>query len=284
MSAIRSLGRPLRRSSSIVDRTMTRRETARTMTQDPIIIFSMGKTGTSALTHAIVSATDRPVLKAHALSADGIARRLEKAQRLSVNRRPRHLWQCEQIAQSLCSPKRWRLLSAVRDPIAMATSDHFYGLSRQVATGQPVWMAGDLDDHARAIEDNLRTNFIERDWFREELLSETGINVYETPFPTEVGVTTLRNANFCALILRAENITDVGAHAVADHFELAHPLNITRQNRTASSVDSPYDDFRQHGELDPRVVQEVYQTPMARHFYSGEELSAFTSRWTGGRT
>lgn len=282
MSGIRSLGRPLRRSSSRVDRSMTHRATARTMAQDPIIIFSMGKTGTSALTHAIVSATDRPIVKTHALSTDGITRRLEKAQRLGINRRPRHLWKSEQISRSLTSPRPWRLLSAVRDPIAIATSDHFYGLSRQIETGQPVWMTGNLQEHAEAIERNLRANFIDRDWFRDELLSATGINVYESPFPTDIGATTLRNANYCALILRAENIADVGSVAVANHFYIPYPLTITHRNRTASSAHSPYDDFLERGRLSPNIVRDVYQTPMARHFYSSEELVAFTQRWTEG--
>ena len=143
-------------------------------------------------------------------------------------------------------------------------------------------MTGDLQEHAREIELNLRANFIERDWFRDELLSATGINVYESPFPTDVGATTLRNANYFALILRTENIADVAGVAVANHFDIPSPLSITHQNRTASSANSPYNDFLERGRLSPNLVREVYQTPMARHFYSAEELVAFTQRWTEG--
>ena len=283
MTTMRSLGRPLRRSSSIVDRKMTHRETEKRMAKDPIIIFSMGRTGTTSLTDAIVSATDRPLLKAHALSADGIARRLAKSERLGINRRPRHLWQCEQIAQSLRSTHPRRILSGVRDPIAVATSDHFYGLARQRETNGSVWMTGDLGDHAQAVERNLRDNFIDRDWFRDELLPATGIDVYNTPFPAPVGRVTLHNANYCALILRAENLASIGAAAVADHFDLPELTSIPRQNRTFTSNKSPYRDFLARGRLNHDLIDEVYQTRLARHFYSPEELTAFTRRWKEGQ-
>ena len=259
---------------------MTYNETAKRMSQDPVVIFSMGKTGTTSLTQAIAATTSRPVVKAHALSKDGLGRRFATEARLNVQTRPRYLWQCEQIARSLKGDGRWTLLCGVRDPIAIAVSGHFYGLARQGATGQQPWMIGDVEDHAHAIAQTVEKN-IERDWFREELKPSTGIDVYSTGFPTNVGVQTLENGKFSALILRAEDLDAAGPDAVARHLGHDVPIPIARENTARSSTSSPYDRFCAEGQLPEDVVVAAYETEMARHFYSPTELETFRARWTG---
>ena len=91
MSALARPVQLLQRTSPGIDRAVTRLYTARVMTDNPIVIFSMGKTGTTSITGALGSATGRPVVKAHALSSSGIERRMAKAARLRIKARPRFL-------------------------------------------------------------------------------------------------------------------------------------------------------------------------------------------------
>ena len=291
LTHVRRVGRPLRRASASVDKLMTGRETRQTLKEDPVLIFSMGKTGTSSLYEAVGQATGRPVLKAHALSRDGIARRTEKELRLGVSSRPRFWWSCETIADALdeiatdAAPARpWDLLCGVRDPIALAVSDHFYGLRRQGQVGLDPWLSGDDAVHAAAIHENLRTNFIQRDWFRDELEATTGIDVYTTPFPA-TGFATYHHTPFRALVIRNEDLEHAGPNAIAEFLDLDMPLVIDHHNVGRSDVDaSPYHRFLSAGCLDPAVVDAVYDTCLARHFYSESERHALRTRWTqGGR-
>ncbi len=289
LTQVRRVGRPLRRASASVDKLMTGRETRQTLREDPVLIFSMGKTGTSSLYEALAQATGRPVLKAHALSRDGIARRTAKELRLGVSSRPRFWWSCETIADAFdeiatdAAPERpWDLLCGVRDPIALAVSDHFYGLRRQGQVGLDPWLCGDNASHAAAIHENLRTNFIRRDWFQEELQATTGIDVYATPFPT-IGFAEYNRTPFRALVIRNEDLEHAGPEAIAEFLGLDAPLMIEHHNVGRTDVDaSPYHRFLAAGRLDPAVVDAVYATRLARHFYSDFERETLRARWTQG--
>lgn len=281
MSALARPVQLLRRTSPGIDRAVTRLYTARVMTDNPIVIFSMGKTGTTSITGALGSATGRPVVKAHALSSSGIERRMAKAARLRIKARPRFLWACEQIAQSITAGGPWQLICGVRDPVALAVSDHFYGLSEQHKVGRTAWMAGAPADHAKAIVENLSENFINRDWFDDELKPITGIDVYDTPFPNGQGSTTRSNDRYSALILRAEDLSTAGPDAIANHLDLTEPLPIDRHNKTVDSSASPYAQFLAEGELPVEILDAVYATQMSRHFYTEEELDGFRARWAG---
>ena len=207
MSALRTVGRPLRRSSATVDRTMTHAETRAVLRRRPVVVLSMGKTGTTSLTTALEASGRRPVVKAHAVSRDGIARRRAKADRLGIVTRPRFLWSCETIAAVLRAGGEWDLISGVRDPVALAVSDHFYGLEGQGGVGREPWVAENDDGgHADAIVENLRTNFVQDDWFEQELHPISGIDVYGHPFPHDRGAVVLESGRFRALVLRAEDL------------------------------------------------------------------------------
>lgn len=283
VSPARAVARHLRRTNAAVDRATTRRETHALLRQDPVVVFSMGKTGTTALTAAIESASGRPVVKAHALSRAGIDRRMTKAARLAIVERPRFLWACEEIAEVLGRGGDWDLLCGVRDPVALAVSDHFYGLQRQREVGRDPWIDPfDHDGHLAAIADNLHDNFLTLDWFDTELRPLTGIDVYATPFPHHDGTATHEAGRFRALVLRAEDLPDRGPLAVQRFLGLDQPLAIDRRNEgTSSRPGSAYRRVLEGGGLPGDLLDEVYRTPMARHFYREDERRAFRARWSG---
>ena len=287
LTQVRKAGRPIRRGSSAVDRLMTDRETRRTLSENPIVIFSMGKTGTSSLFRALRLHSGRRILKAHALSSEGIARRAAKEANLGVLTRPRFWWRCETIADVLFEPSAgadrhvpWDLICGVRDPVALAVSDHFYNLQRQADAGVRPWLTGDNTVHARAIHDNLRRNFIDRDWFEDELNAVTGIDVYATPFPMS-GVSDYSSGDFRALVIRNEDLADVGPRAVSEFLDLREPLPIERVNVGRRSAEAdPYQRFLASGALDAEIIDEVYRNRLATHFYTTAERESLKRRWT----
>ena len=285
MPAIRAIGRPLRRVSSGIDRMMVHSATRERLRHRPIVVFSMGKSGTTSLTTALERESGRPVVKAHALSRTGIDTRLAKAARLGVVDRPRFLWSCEEIARALALGGRWDLLCGVRDPVALAVSDHFYGIQRQREVGRRPWIAeDDFDAHTEAITRNLEENFIQTDWFARELAPLTGIDVYATPFPHAEGVRSYANGRFRALVIRAEDLAESGPRTIASFLGLTTPLTIERHNEgDARNPTSAYHRFVEAAALPADIVDATYATPLAQHFYDDAERQRFRDRWAGVR-
>ena len=84
--------------------------------------------------------------------------------------------------------------------------------------------------------------------------------------------------------LRAEDLSDVGPRAIASFLGLAAPLGIDRRNEgAAGDPTSAYHRFVARGELPGDLVDAVYRTPLAQHFYTDEERARFRDRWTGAR-
>lgn len=246
------------------------------------MIFSLGKTGTTSVTRALEDASGRPVVKAHALSRAGLDLRYEKAERLAIESRPRFLWACEGIGDALRAGGQWDLLCGVRDPVAAAVSDHFYGIQLQREAAGATWIADDdMAGHSAAIENILSTLWCDTDWFDHELNEVTGIDVYRTPFDTDRGAQVYEHGRFRALVLRAEDLSAVGPTELAEFVGLDEPVRIERHNTgTSSDSDSPYRRFCAQPALDESLLDRVYNTRLARYFYSEQERAQFQARWS----
>lgn len=282
---LRRIGHPIRLRSARVDRWITRAEQRRELADGPIVILSLGKTGTTSLERALKLATGRRVAKGHVASRAGLDARIAKEARLGIVERPHFWWRNEAIATALRGPApsgRWDVLTGVRDPVALAVSDRFYGRKLRAEAGLGVEPAAN-DEHGAAIESTLTQLFLDDDWFRSEFEPATAIDVYAEPHP--IGAAAVRESDRCrALILRFEDLTTVAPAACQAFFELDEPLVVEHGNRGDSDRDgSDYSRFLASPVLDPAVVDAVYDTPFARHFYDDTERAAMRDRWIGVR-
>lgn len=284
-SPLRRIGHPIRVRSARVDRWITHAEQRRELAGDPIVILSLGKTGTTSLERALKLATGRRVAKGHVASREGLDARIAKEAALAIVPRPHFWWRNEAIATALrgAAPSgRWDVLTGVRDPVALAVSDRFYGRKLQVEAGLDV-DAADLDEHGAAIESTLTRLFLDDDWFRSEFEPATGIDVYAQPHP--IGAAAVRESDRCrALVLRFEDLATVAPAACQAFLGLDAPLLVEHGNRGDGDRDgSDYSRFLATPVLDPAVVEAVYDAPLARHFYDDAERAAMRDRWIGVR-
>ena len=124
----------------------------------------------------------------------------------------------------------------------------------------------------------------DRDWFDDELRAVTGIDVYSSPFPHHEGAGAYEHGRFRALVLRAEDLDDAGPRAIAAFLGLASPLAIERRNEgTAGDPTSAYRRFVDRPRLPDDLVESVYATRLARHFYRDDERDLLRQHWTGAR-
>lgn len=260
-SSWKAPARAARRSSPTIDRIASKATVLRQLRHDPVIIYSMGKAGTSTLTSSIAAATSRHVIKVHAVSPAGIEER-----RSTHGPRPRLLWTGEVLRHDFHRRRARTVVTCVRDPIARAISAYFY--SGRTDTS--------IDTVSYYVE-----KLSQRDWFDDEMLATTGLDVYAKTFDHDRGYEVYEHENLRVLLLRVEDIRRVGPTALREHLGLARPPLIVTQNVGEDQGQGDvYTAFKRTVALPQNLVSMVYATRLARHFYSPDELAALTERWT----
>lgn len=279
LSPLKAPARFLRRRSALVDRLATYVETGHQLvTSDPVLIFSIGKVGTTSVAASIETATGRPVIKAHGLSDEGLRIRLERESELTD--RPRGIWANQWLRRDLALRRRhrWQIISGVRDPVAIAASAYFYNRRMHLAAGQTVPVADDdVAGHARGVESIIEHFTHHEDWFRDEMQTVTGIDVFAEPFSTDDGHARYSLGRFSLLTLRQEDLRRVGPSALGEFLGLDGSCELPERNM---GVEDPvYARFRTERQLDRSVVEASYATRFAQHFYAPDELERMAAKW-----
>jgi hypothetical protein len=246
----------------------------------PVVVFSMGKTGSTAVARAVHDATADRVFQVFRLDAD----RLKQAEhRYRASARPpfpgaMHLWESAYLLRRPPNPTApWTVITTVREPIAQAVSAFFHGSIRRAA----------LHDGATT-ETLLDTLLAERwvraplRWFDREFAPAFGIDVFCEPFDPTVGYATVQTPSVRVLLFRQENLSDA-PDVLARFLGLSAPVAVpTRNEATAKAYAARYRQFLASVRLPAAVVDEAYASRYARHFYADQELERFRQRWTQG--
>jgi hypothetical protein len=278
-AGVKAPGRRARLRFPMVDRIATAAEFVPVSLSRPVVVYSMGKTGTTSLTQAIERETGRAVLKVHSLNRA----RLDDEARASESRgeRPRFQWRSDALRRVVerTPHRQWDFVSVVRDPIARALSAYFHIQRESLSTAseRPGATGRALD---AVVEDFVRRIALERDWFVEELRHATGIDPYEEPFDPDVGYAILRRERFRVLVLRNEDLQETAPAALATFFDLPSDVELPRLN-SGRSTDLEYLDFVERWRPPPALVTAVYETRMMRHFYGQDRIDEFKCRWSG---
>lgn len=250
----------------------------REASRDPILLFAMGRTGTTSLGEAMAQATDRPVHKLHRMSKAGI-------HRLRTELRPdgapillRHLVGHYWRRRLRFDRTRRDVVTAMREPIAHTISRFFQvapllGLiEREPDPSQP------LQPLVDAME-RLAREAGDFDFFADELAPSLGIDVYARPF--QAPSTTFETERFRLLVYRFEDLETVTEQALPAFLGLQAPLQLRRIHGSQQLPYAQlYERFCDEAVLPEWMLDAAYQRRDARHFYSEAERDAFRKRWT----
>ncbi len=274
---------------------------------DPILIYQMGKVGSSSIRNSLFRCPDprtRLVLNSHeyfpvrdrdpnriALEPEYrnmLAREIaheqhvyqQRSLRQRMGRRFREKFYAEMIYRRYVQPKRrLKVITLVREPVANNISMFFQVLYQYLGQDvQPV--ACDTDE--------LIDVFIERymhsrplTWLDAEIKTHFGIDVFQLPFPIERGYTTISQDNVSLLVLRCDLDDRAKGRAIADFIGL-DKFEIVRSNVASDkNYAIPYSMFKQRIKLPPPLLDQMYDSKFARHFFSKEELDLFREQWSG---
>ncbi|MBZ0165784.1 MAG: putative capsular polysaccharide synthesis family protein [Candidatus Omnitrophica bacterium] len=255
--------------------------------QPPVLIYQMGKVGSSSVAHSLEQTGSRETaIHVHFLSGDieKYGRTFEQAGRYPW---PYHLYLGGALRKILRRQPETpvRIISLVRDPIAWAVSSVFQNpflASESVQAADGSVDPQKAGDYLLRELDKPETFDYVNDWFDRELKTVFGIDVFAEPFPVETGFAVYRHQRAEALVIRMEDLSTKGPQAIAAFLGLPHPLEIQKANvREQTTAADKYKEVRARVRLSRELCERIYSGRLVRHFYNRNLIESFIRRWTG---
>ncbi|MCK8062884.1 MULTISPECIES: putative capsular polysaccharide synthesis family protein [Vibrio] len=240
--------------------------------EQPVLIYQMGKVGSSALEHSIPNSIhlhDLMTVDAQK-QISPVRAQLHKPQINALKRRLKRI----AMSRMLKHKKKVRIISLVREPIGRNISMFFQAL--------PFWMADKYlkDDSAIRTErpqllqeafDKHMNHQYPLQWFDNEIKQLTGIDVFNEPFNHEVGYQTYHNNNFSLLVIRSDKLAK--ANSAVEDF-LGYPVDVVYENQSDNKWYSPLmKEFKTQFQPTPEYVEEMLNSKLAKHFFSNAEIT-----------
>lgn len=261
-----------------------------------VVVLSMGKTGSTAIARAAAEATGTRVLQVFRLDRSRLAaaearyRRLDReTRRLGHASSPSafpgalHLWESDFLLRHPPTEEApWDVITTVREPVAQAVSAFFHAALRLGELGDNSDSDADLERLARSMIDQLWLRRPTR-WFEREFAPALGIDVYEHPFDPAGGYAIIETPALRVLLLRQESFS-AAPHALREFLSLHEPVPVPARNEgSRKEYASAYGEFLEGASFPEAVLNTIYATPYARHFYSESEIVQMKLRWAGPR-
>lgn len=254
--------------------------------RSPIVVYFIGKTGTSTI-HASLKAAKLklPLFHVHRLTEASIKEALQ-FQEHRPNKPSATLRQSIFLAKQLASirgsvDEHWDIISLVREPIACAISAYFQSIDRWFPSLLDAFQEGSTDIPV------LIQTFLDEyshdwplSWFDKQIREALGVNVYQSEFDWDKGYCIYRGDLANVLVLRLENI-DSCAKTALDAFLNTANIDLVNANVSESKDYAQiYQRFKTEIRLPDSYLERMYSSRLAQHFYSPAEIAGFRANWT----
>lgn len=263
---------------------------------DPLMIFQMGKVGSSTVYQALAGkCPGYEVFQIHALSRAWIRTmeaQFREASRIhGRNSLDEHVLASRYLHNRMRGGPppggKWTVVSIVREPVGRNVSAFFQAF--------PVYFASEA---AQARDPTLSSLSVERlqalfldgfgeyrhrvplVWFETHLAPAFGIDVYAEPFDPAAGYRIYENRTCRLLLLRTEDLSRTLRTALHEFLGIrtcaVGSENVSAEKHYADA----FGDFSHHLELPAGYLDTMYASRYARHFYTADELEGFRTRWS----
>ena len=227
----------------------------------PVLVFQMGKVGSSAVRSTLAAGWPGVVDQAHAIEQFGAEAR---------------------AALDACRTFRLRhlVISPVRDPLSRNVSAFFENFTRDTGLA---WSDAPEDPDA------LLALFLARarhengtEWFDRRMRPAFGLDVYATPFDHARRAQEYRAGAARVLVYRSDLGRDEQLALLA-RFTGRRLSGWVRQNEASDKAYAArYGRFIAEARLPAAYADEVLASRFARHFWTDEERAAQRARWVDG--
>lgn len=256
----------------------------------PIIIYQMGKVGSTTVYKSLESADlGISVHHAHFLSWEGIQDAENYFLSLQKPKMPAHIARSKQLREEIdrAGVNRWRIITLVREPIGWHISNFF----QNVDAYYPDLVAEDgslkADEAVEFLQHGLATFDEHTDyasnWFDREMKRVFDVDVYDHPFDHEKGFVIIPGQNVRLLVLRLENLDRSFRQAMRRFIGPWPVVRVVRSNvGTRKKHAEAYEHVLGCLVVPESVCARVYASKYARHFYTEQMRDNLTRKWSRG--
>jgi hypothetical protein len=276
------------------------------MGQAPLyLIYSIGKTGTQTIEQTLQHARlPGHVRRTHILSRSAIRRyadpvssepasvtsnQAQAAQARNINRL---LLRQYSLRRRMPGLPPIRVICGVREPVAQLLARVFQDPLRYLGVRDgfttrhvSAWLEQTIlapPDAAPARSPSARSTRAHAlyftDWFDDELRTVFGVDVYDSSFAWSRGWKIFETPTARVLVYRQEDLNAI-AGVLAEFVGLGRLDLVNTNLRSQTPLAGLYERCRRECRLSTAVLDSVYGSRYARHFYSPAEIHAFRAQW-----
>lgn len=231
-----------------------------TCTSPPIIVYQMGKVGSSSIRHSLELSGVYPVFHTHSI---GPSNQGTFVSRILYN---------DIIAQG----KEAKFISLVREPIGRNISAFFENFKRD--TGVSYEKSNFTNQELTELFLKSYDHSIPLKWFDNNVKDILGIDVYEYPFE-EKGILIIQNSNFSLLIIKSETDNYIKEKSIANFLDINDFKVVNANEGMKKTYSKTYQSFLKDVKLPKSYIEEMCDSRYFRHFYSGDEIKSVMSKW-----
>ncbi|MDG2385251.1 MAG: putative capsular polysaccharide synthesis family protein [Pirellulaceae bacterium] len=243
----------------------------------PVLVYQMAKVGSRSVVQSFPTPKYPFAVHIHRLHAKGIDKKVADLRRMKLNVAG-HYWQGKAVYQSVIKRHRpFKMITPVREPIGRNLS--FFFERFEYVVGMPF---SESTHSVKELTDIFLSNasFLNRlSWFNDEFRVSLGVDIYEHPFPQDLGFKRIRCGNGEVLLLKIELENEVIEKCIADFldepgFELA-------KANTASSKEyaETYRLFCSQVVLPATYINQMLDSRYTKYFYTVEEIARLREKW-----
>lgn len=272
----------------------------------PILVYQMGKVGSSSVRNSLFRSRDpktafvfmsheyQPVRNRRIDTFDldprhreGVEFEIRQDRRVydtfplhrRIGWRYREKFYVEQIYRNVILRGRpAKIITLVRDPVAANLSMFFqiFDLIYGVPYRDDLFTVDELAEGFLARYPHYRPVT----WFDVEFRTTTGIDVYRHEFARESGHAVITQRHLDVLLLKCETADEVKAEAIR-RFVGLDDFALVRSNTAARKAYArQYQEVRSRLVVPDALLDDLYESRYARHFYTDGERAAFRARWS----
>lgn len=183
----------------------------------------------------------------------------------------------------LSSRRSVQLIVLVRDPGEVLCSLFF---SKIVRGHVPAAASAFKEKDVSMLVEIFQTEVLQRDymstylhWFETEFAPHLGFSIFEKPFDKGVKCARFREGRFDLLVLRTDVVDAEKEKHVKDFLDIDH-FELKRENEKSASAEAAlYNAFKDQLTMTPPVLDMVYTSTYAHHFFTDQEITAMRQRW-----